>query len=363
MSEVFTEVAFADVDLNNRFFDSLKSDYEEFPAWFAKKADSGERAFMVADGDRIDAFVYLKDESDDKIELTDADDLPAEPRLKIGTLKVSDDVRGTRLGEGAIGIALWRWRERYVDQVYVTVFEKHAVLVGMLERFGFRRAGTNPRGELVMVKDRQRLDYSDGFASFPFVRPDFDEAYVLPINDVYHDRLFPYSELAGQPASSALISAGNGVSKVYLANPGGDFAISAGNPIVVYRIFTGEGPKTFKSAATSFCLVTGVRRFRRGGRNLQSIDDLLAFVRNRSVFTEDEIRDWYEHSPNLTVVEMLYLGYFGAGKNVTHRTLADAGLFPAYPYSIRYSPAQFRQVLRLGRFDGNSLIVDQPAAR
>lgn len=358
MSEVFTEVAFADIDLGNQFFDSLKSDYEEFPNWFAKKGDAGESAFVVADGAQINAFAYLKDESEDKIELTDAEDLPAEPRLKIGTLKVSDGVKGTRLGEGAIGIALWRWRERGFDQVYVTVFEKHAVLVGLLERFGFWRAGTNPRGELVMVKDRRRLDYSDGYASFPFLRPDFDEAYMLPINDVYHDRLFPYSELAGQPATSSLIAAGNGVSKVYLANPGGVFAISPTNPIVVYRIFTGGGSKTFKSAATSFCLVTGVRRFRRGGRNLESVDDLLSFVRNRSVFTDDEIRGWYEESPNLTVVEMLYLGYFGAGNNVTHRILDDAGLFPTYPYGIRYSPAQFTQVLRLGRFDVDSLVVD-----
>ncbi len=67
MSEVFTEVAFADADPGNRFFDSLKSDYEEFPAWFAKKAGAGERAFVVVDGDRIDVFVYLKDESDEGI--------------------------------------------------------------------------------------------------------------------------------------------------------------------------------------------------------------------------------------------------------------------------------------------------------
>lgn len=358
MSEIFTEVAFANINLDNQFFDSLKQDYEEFPVWFARKADKGECAFVVADGDQIDAFVYLKDESDDEITLTDASSLPAAPRLKIGTLKVSDDVRGTRLGEGAIGIALWQWRERGFDEVYVTVFEKHTVLVGMLERFGFRRAGTNPRGELVMVKNRRQLDYSDGFASFPFVRPDFDEAYMLPINDVYHDRLFPYSELAGQATASSVISAGNGVSKVYLANPGGDFAISPSNPIVVYRKFTGSGPKTFKSAATSFCLVTGVRRFRRGGRNLESVEDLLSFVRNRSVFTEDEIRDWYEDSRNLTVIEMLYLGYFGAGNNVTNRTLVEAGLFPTYPYAIRYSPAEFRQVLRLGRFNDDRLVVD-----
>jgi hypothetical protein len=358
MSEVFSEVRFGDIDLNNQFFDSLKRDYPEFPAWFAKKADAGERAFVVVEDGRIDAFVYLKDESDEEVELTDAENLPKEPRLKIGTLKVSDGVRGTRLGEGAIGMALWQWRDRDLDQVYVTVFEKHDVLVGMLERFGFRRAGTNARGELVMVKDRRGLDYSDGFASFPFVQPHFDEAYMLPINDVYHDRLFPYSELAGQLATSSLIAAGNGVSKVYLANPGGDFAISPGNPIVVYRIFTGDGPKTFKSAATSFCLVTGVRQFRQNGRNVGSVDELLAFVRNRSVFDEDEIRGWYRDCRNLTVVEMLYLGYFGAGNNVTHRTLDDAGLFPTYPYGIRYSPEQFRQVLRLGRFDDDRLAVD-----
>lgn len=63
---------------------------------------------MHRDSEGIGAFVYLKDE-EEPIELV-GETLPALPRLKIGTLKVADRAQGERLGEGAIGLALWRWR-------------------------------------------------------------------------------------------------------------------------------------------------------------------------------------------------------------------------------------------------------------
>jgi len=81
-------------------------------------------------------------------------------------------------------------------------------------------------------------------------------------------------------------------------------------------------------------------------------------VRNKSVFSSDEIEDWYRQKANLVAIEVLYLGYFGPGNNVNHKTLHDAGLFEDYPYSIRYTPDEFRQILQLGRFDVRRAIVD-----
>lgn len=97
-------------DLLDPFFDTLKLDYPEFNDWFAKKAESGEKAYIYRETE-IRAFLYLKNEFGDKKEeiILDNGKMPAEERIKIGTLKLFESVQGLRLGEGAIGMVLLRY--------------------------------------------------------------------------------------------------------------------------------------------------------------------------------------------------------------------------------------------------------------
>lgn len=240
------------------------------------------------------------------------------------------------------------------------MYPKHTALVDLLVKFGFQRVGERSDGELVMVKDRTALDCSSPYLSFPFIPSGFSEANMLPVEDHWHDKLFPYSELANTYSDDLNIAAGNGVSKIYLASPySGDIAAMEGNPILIYRIHTGTGQKTYRSAVTSFGIVTGVHWVKRAGRTGASIDELNELVRNKSVFSPEEIEGWYAGRTNLVVLEVLYLGYFGPGNNVNHRTLSEAGLWkPVHPYGARYSAEEFAQVLQLGRFDVSGAIVD-----
>ena len=111
MAGKFLWKEFSNIDLSDHFFDSLKADYVEFPIWFQKKADFGEKALVFEDEEGIGAFVYLKREEAESITLKDKADLPAINRIKIGTFKLSERFRGQRLGEGAIGVALWYWQK------------------------------------------------------------------------------------------------------------------------------------------------------------------------------------------------------------------------------------------------------------
>lgn len=356
MAGSFEERTFADINLGDPFFDSLRADYDEFDGWFRGKASDGATALIVEDEGRILAFLYLKPNESEEIELSDRT-LPAEPRMKIGTLKIANEAQGTRLGEGAVGLALWHWRDSKLDQVYVTAFPKQGPLRTVLERFGFTVAGEKPNGELVMMKDRRRIDYTDGYLSFPFIDPNFEESYLLPIEAEWHDQLFPYSELQGVSGQELNIAAGNGVSKVYLAFSD-SLVASPGRPILIYRK-SDTGTKRYTSAVTSFGLITGVTGVKSRGNQLRSLDELYALVRNKSVFTDEEVADWYQQQRNLTAIEVLYLGFFGAGRNVNYDALDYRGLFPAHPYQVRHTPQQFRQILDLGRFDVESVIVDQ----
>ncbi|WP_235782269.1 hypothetical protein [Phocaeicola paurosaccharolyticus] len=90
------KVKFADVNLEDSFFDSLRNDYDEFVEWFEKKSKSGTEAFILKNKDgNLLAFLYMKLE---KGELNDITPIMLKAdRLKVGTFKVEG--HDTRLGE------------------------------------------------------------------------------------------------------------------------------------------------------------------------------------------------------------------------------------------------------------------------
>lgn len=362
MSGGFKTIAFKDMQLADQFFDSLRQDYPEFSDWFTRKAAAGEDALVYSDDAGVGAFVYLKDE-DETLPMIE-EILPKAPRLKIGTLKIADRIQGERLGEGAIGLALWRWQQLGHDEVYVTVFEQHAKLVGMLKRFGFARAGSNANGESVYIKDRRRLDCSDPYKAFPFLTPHFREANLLVIEDQYHDDLFPYSEVRNAFLDSFRTAAANGVTKIYVGSPSRT-KIAIGQPVLVYRKYTGDqGTPGRKSVITSYCMVTDTLWVKRDGQAPLSLDDYLARVKNKSVFAEEQLVAWYRGHSNLLLIEMVYLGYFGAGHNVNWMTLKDGGYWQdKHPYMFSYTKEQFFKILRKGDVRIENAVVDQPAAR
>lgn len=146
----FSVRKFSECRLDDQFFDSLKEDYKGFENWFEKKSKGGETAYVHNDEDgRVQAFLYIKD-----LESEAVGDLIAESRMKIGTLKINRAFGGRRLGEGAIGIALWKWQRSDLDRIYVTVFPKHDDLINILETYGFDKCGKKGE-EFVFMKDKK----------------------------------------------------------------------------------------------------------------------------------------------------------------------------------------------------------------
>ena len=46
MNEIIVLKKFSEVDIKDTFFDTLRSDYDGFDAWFQRKADKGECAYV-----------------------------------------------------------------------------------------------------------------------------------------------------------------------------------------------------------------------------------------------------------------------------------------------------------------------------
>ena len=342
---------FSEINLDDPFFGSLKEDYPGnehstgFIDWFHKKSMNGSTALVFDDDEGLGAFVYLKEENE-VIELASGI-LPATQRIKIGTLRLAERYRGQRLGEGAIGLALWKWQKTKTKEIYVTVFNKHDMLIGLFERFGFRLAGLNHNGERVYIKSRDTIDYSDPYKSFPFVNPAFQSAGYLIVNDVYHDTLFPYSELKNTLQEQVALSVANGLTKVYIGSPTRLPPYRIGEPILIYRRYTGTtGSRGYKSCITSYCVVSNVIVAKENNKYKMSMADLLRRISNKSVFDENEIRIRYNNERTLIVIEMLYYGFFGAGNNVNWVWLKNNNFWPdGYPTTARLNQKQFKAIL------------------
>ncbi len=352
----FSLISFSSCNLNDSFFDSLKSDYPEFSQWFNRKAGAGESAYVFRDeSNLIHAFLYLKNEIED-IKLTTST-LASTPRIKIGTLKLDESIHGQRLGEGALSTALWRWQESIVNEIYLTVFPRHTTLIELVSKFGFNLIGENERNELVFLKDKRSLDTTSPFKAFPYLSPNFIKSGYIPINEDYHDTLFPYSELYNTNQEAEEIAAANGITKVFLAFPSSQLHHQPGEPVIIYRIYMGDSGKTYKSVATSYCTITKVVPIILN--NSRKINELefLNLASNKTVFTKDELKDFYSNKKNVVLIEMVYNGFFGKGNNVNHKTLSEAGLFQGHPYNIRLSPENMARILHLGGKNATDLIA------
>ncbi|HBW39214.1 hypothetical protein [Desulfosporosinus sp. BICA1-9] len=348
---------FSEVDLDDGFFDSLKADYEEFPDWFKRKSDAGESALVFHDEQGVGAFIYLKRENE-AIKLSDSTILPAISRVKIGTLRLAERYRGMRLGEGALGVSLWKWCEDRTEEIYVTVYEKYSELINLFERFGFICMGRNRRGECIYLKSRSKIDYSDPYKSFPFIRPDFSKAGLIPIYERYHDRLFPYSELKIKKREIEEETAGNGITKVYIASPFTAMHYEIDEPVYIYRIYEGDTGKTYKSAVTSYCTITKMEVIKSNGKTTISLADFIKNAGNKTVFSPEELTVTYENQKNIIMLELVYNGYFGKGHNVIHKDLKNQGLFNSHPYQLDFSKDQFTKILEMGDVDAQNVIID-----
>jgi hypothetical protein len=302
MTEKYQSVSFSACDLNNSFFDSLKADYIGFDQWFHRKATEGAQAYVFSVASSINAFVYLKDENEEIVLIERT--IPKEMRVKIGTLKLSDDIQGQRLGEGALGLALRHWQKSKYNQIYITVFSKHKRLIDMLLKFGFSLIGHTSNGENVYVKDRRKLNFDSPYTSFPFIHNTFCCAGYIPIEYQFHDTLFQYSELSRTNQEAEEKAAANGISKVFIATPSSRLDYFIGKPVIIYRV-SDQSPKKYHSVASLFCTITKQTYIKTAGKEKYTFEQFREMAGNKTLYDEIKLREAYGKY-NVVLLEMVY---------------------------------------------------------
>lgn len=344
---------FAEIDLSDSFFDSLKLDYSEFSLWFNRKAAAEEKAYVFySDEAALDGFLYLKLEEGSVLDIDPP--LPAGRRVKIGTFKIN--AHGTRLGERFLKKVFDHSTEEQVDEIYVTIFETHGALIRLFESYGFVRVAskTSPNGVEGVYLRQVRAPYSDPLMSYPLINLDGSRPHLLALHPIWHTRLLPDSILQNENARIVQdVSHANSIHKVYLGAMAGMSNLQRGDPLLIYRTSDGAGPAEYRSVATSICAVEEYRNI----SSFRSIEDFLEYCSPYSVFTENELREYWQTRRYPHVLRFSY--NIALNRRPTRQRLADeVGLSRSARWSLLpITSEQLQSIARLGEID-ESLIVN-----
>ena len=349
MNETISLKKFADIDLNDPFFDSLKEDYPGFEEWFDRKAKDERKAYVQYTDNKLQAFLFLKNESGE--ELTDVTpNRPACKRLKVGTFKI--EAHNTRLGERFIkkimDVAIYIG----ADEVYVTVFAKHGGLIRMLERYGFNMEGTKGE-ENVYVKNMRSLS-GDQIKDYPLLTTKGKRKFALSIYPEYHTRMFPDSILKNEENQKYElikdVSYTNSIHKIYLCSMTGVSQLQKGDLIAIYRTKDDKGPARYRSVVTSVCQVEEIK----SPKDFQCVDDFVNYTNYYSIFDTKELMNWYNRK-NCVVLKMTYNVAFK--KRVTmDYLLNELKISPEYWGFFQLTDEQFSAILKKGEIDENIII-------
>lgn len=352
MNETLTYALFKEIDLNDPFFNSLKNDYKEFSLWFDKKSKQNEGAFVFKNSNGyLEGFLYLKKENE---ELNDIEPIqPKKQRLKIGTLKINP--HGTRLGERFIKKAFDIALVRNIDEIYVTLFDKHEALLTLFKKYGFETRATKQTqngNELVLFKNISKI-IGDIVKDYPNT-PEHSTRYLISLYPQWHSRLLPDSILKNEDPTLLIkdTSHTNSIHKIYLTSMQGTEYLKTGDTLVIYRTATKGLSAEYSSVATSICVVEEVKNI----NSFPTIDDFLKYTSSYSIFSERELRDFFNSKKYPVIIKFTY--NIALNKRIIRKSLIeDIGIErDQYWGFIKLTEQQYRDILSRGEVSENLAI-------
>lgn len=347
--EVLKKVKLKNLRLGDGFFDSLKEDYgkNNFEKWFNKKAKDDFEAYVKFDNfQNIKAFLMLqiKDEIEDDI-------IPSQSnkkRIKISTLKIDESNKSQRLSESIINIIFLEMEKNNIDESYITLFkEKQKLLYNILSSWGFSETGTK-NSEVVMTKfsykimDTVKKNYKWYFNEPILNLYKNSNFYIIPLEDVYHDKLLPDNKLLNvENTSKEFDTSSISISKTYISKINYKTLPKNGDFLLEYRM-SNRAPKTFNSVVTGVGIVNEIY----DGRNMQQLDEWLKLVGNTSVFTVEELKEQFNLGRKI-VIKFFHILSFGERNNVTHKWFKENNLWPRNFYLPAHPIENKEQIYKL----------------
>jgi hypothetical protein len=212
------------LDSDDPIFQSFRADYPGFDTWLVKCKREHRQAWTIKtyDSQLLQGFSIVNEEKGLEYEIP-------KPALKICSFKISENSRGSRLGELLLKPIFDYAKVNNYASIFVETYAKQVELVNMLMSLGFEKfQECSRKKEIVLFKrmlfqeeEKEALSPLEFHIKFGPHVANFDgiQAFIVPITPRYHEILMP--EIEGQlnllPGSHA---PGNGIKKAYLCKAG-----------------------------------------------------------------------------------------------------------------------------------------------
>lgn len=342
---------FGNINLKDNFFSSFLEDYQEFEWWFNKKSDN--ISYICETNGEVKAFLYLKVEDANSENYNDITPVfQPKKRLKIGTFKVEST--GYKLGERFLKIIFDNALRNNVEELYVTIFDKREEqqrLISLLEEWGFVHWGTKETKngiEQVLVRNFNKNINQNPQISFPFVSRNANK-FIVPIYPEYHTELFPDSILNNESPRNFIENEPhrNALKKVYISRSI-NRNLNPGDLIIFYR--TGGN---YQGVVSTIGIVESVID------NIPSEEKFIDLCRKRSVFSDAELKKYWNWTPNNRpfIVNFLYVDSFPTPK-VNLNRLRELNIINSAPRGFEpIENSKFVELMREARAN-ESYIVD-----
>ncbi len=324
-----------EIDFSDNIFASIRNDYPTFEEWSGKCRTEKRRCWVMYDEGKIAGICIFNDETKKPKEWP----LAGSRILKICTLKISEKYRGGRLGEQFVRQILWYAYENEYDSVYLTVFPKHNSLINLISYYGFRNIGEFGRGEQCFEKEWvSQLITTDRFyearLSYPRVPQASGEAFIIPINYAFTQRLFPEIDLlpvegqlslfqiVGVNSTREILIPSTSISKAYVCNAAVN-SIPSGSDVYFYQT-------SCSNEGISQCLVA--HGIVDDYSTVTTIEALVATTAKRTVYSQVELKEILQKQNPTRIIKFIHMGYLNPLINLSKLKLES--ILNGHPQSI-----------------------------
>lgn len=335
---------FANINIHDKFFDSLRNDYLGFNDWYVGKQDQDAYVQYNTNGD-IEGFLYMKLEYNTVSDITPP--IITDKILKIGTFKI--DAHGTLLGERFIKIILDYAISENVNVCYVTIFPKHKSLIKLIEKFGFKKYGVKEHdscSEWVFLKNMRNIT-GDINKDYPLINIQGGKKYLLSIYPKYHSILFPDSILINEDKNILKdVSHTNSIHKIYVSSMDNIEHLKYGDTLVIYRTAPDGKSAEYTAVATSICVVQEIK----DQNAFTNFEEFFNYACRYSVFNRDDLRYWYKRG-GCKAIKLTY--NIALNKRIVrHDLIEKIGLKrEIYWGFFELSTKEFAEIVNLGQIN------------
>lgn len=336
---IIEEKRLCELDLNDAFFDNLKDDYYDFSKWYKEKARQQNKAYVSFKADKqLGAFLMLKIEDETENYYDFDKSFEKGKRIKISTFKVSDN--GKAIGEVFLKIVFEYALNNNINDIYVTIFNKHEQLIDLFKEYGFvfytykntkKQDGTFEKEEVYL----RTINYNE--TNYPILKLDNQSIFIVPIQNEFCHMLFPdtiYPRQLSFQDLEGVSTYGNVIKKVYISKKYSS-KVKKGDIVVFYA-------SQIKKSIVCVGVVDDAFR----ANEIEKYEIFEKIVKRRTVYEQKYLRKAFQNGYFI----ILFKYFSKLNEYISLKLAIEEGIIKSAPQSFQsLEHKKFKKIVKLSR--------------